>query len=234
MDWEYNLFKQIKWGTRIEHRAGKEQVACKIAQQVKDGQVIGVGSGSTVYVALFALATRVKQEGLRIKVIPASQESTMTCIQLGLPLTSLWQERPDCTIDGADEVSPEYDLIKGRGGAMFKEKLLIRSSEMTYIIIDRSKLVSSLGSRFPVPVEVFPPALSYVGTQLKRLGATEIQLRMAKGKDGAVITENGNFILDARFESIGKELEQQIKAITGVWESGLFMGYPLKILVADT
>ena len=131
----------------------------KLPGLAKDGDVIGAGSGSTVYLTLFALAQRVKQESLHIEIIPASAEISMACIQLGLPQTTLWNKRPDWTFDGADEVDPHNNLIKGRGGAMFKEKLLIKSSGKTYIIIDESKLVSKLGSKYPIPVEVFPHAL---------------------------------------------------------------------------
>lgn len=90
--------------------------------------MIGAGSGSTVYLTLFELARRIREEHLHIEVIPASQEISMTCIQLGIPQTTLWNKRPDWTFDGADEVDPQRNLIKGRGGAMFKEKLLIRST----------------------------------------------------------------------------------------------------------
>lgn len=106
----------------------------------------------------------------------------MACIQLGLPQTTLWNKRPDWTFDGADEVDPQNNLIKGRGGAMFKEKLLIKSSGKTYIIIDESKLVSKLGSKYPIPVEVFPHALSHVENEIRLLGASKISLRLAEGK----------------------------------------------------
>lgn len=102
-----------------------------------------------------------------------------------------WNKRPDWTFDGADEVDPQRNLIKGRGGAMFKEKLLIRSSRKTFIIIDPSKRVNQLGNKFPIPVEVFPDSLTYVEHELQRLGASEIVLRPAHGKDGPVFTEMG-------------------------------------------
>ena len=115
---------------------------------------------------------------------------------------------------------------------MFKEKLLIKNSSKVYIIVDESKLVDRLGAKFPVPVEVFPGALTPVEEALKRLGATEIVLRSAKGKDGPVLTENGNLILDVRFRSIGPSLEKEIKLITGVIDSGLFIGYDVEVVVA--
>ena len=199
----------------------------------RSGDVIGAGSGSTVYLTLFELSRRIREEHLHIEVIPASQEISMTCIQLGIPQTTLWNKRPNWTFDGADEVDPQQNLIKGRGGAMFKEKLLIRSSRKTFIIIDPSKRVNQLGSKFPIPVEVFPDSLTYVEHELQRLGASEIVLRPARGKDGPIFTENGNFILDTRFNYIDSSLEEQLKAITGVIESGLFIGYDFKVIVAE-
>ena len=115
---------------------------------------------------------------------------------------------------------------------MFKEKLLIRSSGKTFIIVDPSKLVNLLGSKFPIPVEVFPNALPYVEKELHRLGASKISLRPAHGKDGPILTENGNFILDTRFRYIDASLEEQLKTITGVIESGLFINYDIEVVVA--
>ena len=233
MDWENHLIKHLQCSDSIINREAKEHVAREIAATAKDGDVIGAGSGSTVYLTLFELSRRIREEYLHIEVIPASQEISMTCIQLGIPQTTLWNKRPNWTFDGADEVDPQQNLIKGRGGAMFKEKLLIRSSRKTFIIIDPSKRVNQLGSKFPIPVEVFPDSLTYVEHELQRLGASEIVLRPARGKDGPIFTENGNFILDTRFNYIDSSLEEQLKAITGVIESGLFIGYDIKVIVAE-
>ena len=141
-------------------------------------------------------------------------------------------EEVTLTFDGADEVDPDRNLIKGRGGALFKEKLLISSSNRTFILVDESKQVSFLGSRFPVPVEVFPMALPYVEREIRAMGASRTQLRPAKGKDGPVITESGNLILDAWFSNIHSSLEKEIKSVTGVIENGLFMGYDVEVMVA--
>lgn len=230
MEWGKNIVNSLKWSDTIINKEGKEKAAKEIAAKMKDGQIIGVGSGSTVYLALIAIAERIRKDNLHIQVIPSSLEISMTCIQLGIPQTTLLDKKPDWTFDGADEVDPERNLIKGRGGAMFKEKLLIRNSTETYIIVDESKFVIQLGSKFPVPVEVFPTSLLYAEKELRALGARDISLRMAKGKDGPVITENGNFILDAWFDSIESSLERDIKSITGVIESGLFIGYDVEII----
>lgn len=232
MKWDNQLIDHLQWSSTIINREGKEIVARKIAAMAKDGDVIGAGSGSTVYLTLFALAERILRESLSIEVIPASKEISMTCIQLGIPQTTLWAKRPDWTFDGADEVDPDRSLIKGRGGAMFKEKLLMKSSGKSFIIVDNSKLVKQLGNRFPIPVEVFPEALNLVESEMRRLGASEIVLRLASGKDGPVLTENGNFIFDTHFNYIDPSLEQNLKAITGVIESGLFIGYDVEVVIA--
>jgi ribose 5-phosphate isomerase A len=227
-----SLISTLQWSSQIINPAGKQKVAQQIASMVKDGDVLGVGSGSTVYMALLAISERIKAEGLNILAIPTSLEITMFCSKLGIPLTTLFEHTPDWLFDGADEVDPNNWLIKGRGGAMFKEKLLISSSPVSYIIVDDSKMVSKLSTNFPVPVEVFPQALLHVEAELKKLGANSIALRPAKGKDGPVVTENNNLILDCRFDEVTGSLERDIKAITGVIESGLFIGYNLQILAA--
>lgn len=230
MDWGDNIISRLEWSAEITNREGKERVGMDIANKMKDRDIIGVGSGSTVYIALLAMAKRIRHENLHIQVIPSSMEISMTCIQLGIPQTTLLDKKPDWTFDGADEVDPNNNLIKGRGGAMFKEKLLICNSKETYIIIDESKFVDKLGSKFPVPIEVFPISLPYVEQEVKALGATDVILRLAKGKDGPILTENGNFIIDAWFSLIDNGLENRIKSITGVIESGLFIGYDVKII----
>ncbi|MFD0795753.1 ribose 5-phosphate isomerase A [Mucilaginibacter litoreus] len=228
-----NLIGNLQWSSAIINPEGKQKVARQIAGKVKDGDILGVGSGSTVYLALVAIAERIKTESLNIKAIPTSLEISLFCSKLGIPLTTLFEHTPDWLFDGADEVDPNNWLIKGRGGAMFKEKLLISSSPVNYIIVDDSKMVSRLGTNFPVPVEVFPQALLTVEKQLRKLGATDISLRPAKGKDGPIITENGNMILDCKFGRIEGSLERDIKSITGVIESGLFIDYPVDILMAS-
>jgi ribose 5-phosphate isomerase A len=232
MNWQSDIIKNLAWSDTIINREGKQKVADKIAEKVKDGDILGVGSGSTVYVALLAIAKKIKEERLNIKAIPTSVEISLFCSKLGIPLTTLYENRPDWLFDGADEVDPKHNLIKGRGGALFKEKLLISSSPVNYIIVDDSKLVKKLGTNFPVPIEVFPEALLHVEEELQKLGTTSLLLRPAKGKDGPVITENGNLLFDAHFAEITDDLEIKIKSITGVIESGLFINYNVEILVA--
>jgi ribose 5-phosphate isomerase A len=233
MNWNSNIVSTLSWSGTIINLEGKQKVADEIAAKVKDGDILGVGSGSTVYVALQAIAKRIKEEKLNIKAIPTSIEISLFCAKLGIPLTTLYENKPDWLFDGADEVDPKHNLIKGRGGALFKEKLLISSSPKNYIIVDDTKLVDKLGTNFPVPIEVFPEALLHVEEKLLELGADELVLRPAKGKDGPIITENGNLLIDARFYNINDDLEVNIKSITGVIDSGLFINYNVEILVAS-
>ena len=230
MDWEKTIIDSLEWGKEISNREEKQKVADKIASMVKDGDIIGVGSVSSAYLAFLKIADRIRTVQLHIHAIPTSQEIKMACAKLGIPLTSLLEHKPNWTFDGADEIDPNHNMIKGRGGAMFKEKLLISSSPQTFIIADPSKMVSKLGSRFPVPVEIFPDALIHADQALRSLSPVDIKLRMAQGKDGPIITENGNLILDVWFNNIPDNLENAIKSITGVIESGLFMHYEVKII----
>lgn len=231
MDWEKTIIDSLEWGKDISNREEKQKVADKIASMVKDGDIIGVGSGSTAYLTVYKIAERIRTSNLHIRAIPTSLEIKMACAKLGIPLTSLLEHKPTWTFDGADEIDSNHNMIKGRGGAMFKEKLLISSSPKTFIIADSSKMVSKLGSRFPVPIEVFPDALTHVDQTLRSLSPIDIKLRMADGKDGPIITENGNLILDTWFDNIPDNLENAIKSITGVIESGLFMHYNVEILM---
>lgn len=230
MNGKKTFIDSFEWGKEISNREEKEKVAVRIASMVKDGEIIGVGSGSTVYLTLQKIAERMRNEKMHIRAIPTSQEIKMTCAQVGIPLTSLLEHKPDWTFDGADEIDINHNMIKGRGGAMFKEKLLISSSPRTYIIADSSKMVSKLGSRFPVPVEIFPEALTHVAQALESFTPREMKLRMAQGKDGPIITENGNLILDVWLDNIPDNLENAIKSITGVIESGLFMHYEVELI----
>ena len=154
----------------------------------------------------------------------------MLCSYLAIPTTTLNEKKPDWSFDGADEVDNDKWLIKGRGGAMFKEKLNMVNSPITYILIDESKKVEKLGSKCKIPIECFPEALNYIKTELVNIGGSEIELRKAIGKDGPCITENGNLILDVKFENISQDLEKKIKSIPGVIESGLFINYNVEVI----
>lgn len=229
MNWKENEKQQALWNGEISNLKEKERIAEKLAKRVKNGDVIGVGSGSTSFVATKAIAKRIKEENLSITAIPTSYEVKVLCENLGIPTTTLMVQKPDWSYDGADEVSKENWLVKGRGGAMYKEKLNIASSSVTYILVDDSKMVEHICDKFPIPVEVTPEAINFVRQALLQIGAETVVLRLAKGKDGPVITESGNVILDAVFHNVDETYEAKLKSIVGVVETGLFIGYPIVI-----
>lgn len=211
----------------------KEQVAQEIAQRVKSGDVIGVGTGTTVDAALAAIGRRVQQERLQLTVVPTSLQSAWRCQELGL--TVMYQGYNGHLawgFDGADQVTKARWAIKGKGGAMLQEKILAKRCKKFIIIVDDSKVVTQLGAGCPVPVEVIPEARSIVEEGIRALGAAELTLRTGSGKHGPVITEAGNIIIDAVFPAITEGLEREIKSLVGVVESGLFIGYAHELLVA--
>ena len=225
MNWNPDYMQKMQWNGEIKNREDKERVAREIASKVKDGEVIGFGSGSTSLLAAYAIAERVREEGLKITAIPTSQEMEITCANLGVQTATLLEARPDWCFDGADEVDPHGWLIKGRGGAMFREKLVMAASPVRYILIDDSKKVETLGEKFAIPVECQYESVQYVRERLFALGAQSVEMRLAKAKDGPVITEHGHFILDARFTNVQENLEQDLIRIVGVVETGLFIGF---------
>lgn len=155
----------------ISNKREKILLAEKILPNVKDGDVIGVGSGTTSLIALQLINEKIQNENISIKVIPTSLEISFMCSSFGIPITNLTSNHPDWVFDGADEVDESLNLIKGRGGAMFKEKLLFCSTDKIFVLVDESKLVKKLCSNFPIPVELFSDSVIYVEEQLKKLGA---------------------------------------------------------------
>lgn len=230
MKWKNPAANNPFWSNNIKNKENKQQVAKQIASRVREGDTIGVGSGSTSSIAIEEISKRMMEENLQVTAIPTSREAELACSALSIPVTTLGSSRPDWAFDGADEVDPEHNLIKGRGGAMFMEKLMIASAKEVYILVDESKFVKKLGSHFPVPVEVDPRAINLVETKLDAYKAIDVHLRPATGKDGPVYTEAGNVILDVFFEEISPTLERDLAALPGVMETGLFMGYPVEIV----
>lgn len=206
----------------ISNKEEKEKLAEKILDYVKDGQTIGFGSGSTSYITIMKISEKLKKDNIKIKAVPTSNEIQDLCKENGIETISLAAAKLDWAFDGADEVDPCGNMLKGRGRAMFKEKLNILSSPKTYILVDHTKLVQNIGEKMPVPVEVFPDAISYVADALEKIGASETTFRG--------MTDNENAILDAKFDVITPDLEKRIKSITGVIESGLFLGYNVEVI----
>ena len=229
MKWNKNILLKIDFED-IKNEEEKKDVANEIANKIKDGDIIGFGSGSTAYLTIKAIAEKMQKENIKITAIPTSYEVELLCNFLNIPTTTLQNAKPDWSFDGADEVNQDNWMIKGRGGAMFREKLNIANTTITYILVDKTKLVKKLGENFAIPVECYPGSLNYVKEELLILGAKSVEIRRAEKKDGPIITESGNIILDARFDEISEHLEKDIKSITGVIESGLFIGYPVEVI----
>jgi len=203
------------------------------ATLVRSGQVVGLGTGSTAVHAVRALGRRRKEEGLEIYGVPTSVETEREARALGIPITSL-DEHPkvDITIDGADEVDPHLTLIKGRGGALLREKIVAQATRRVVIICDTSKVVSKLGVKTPLPVEVLRFGWMATRTHLERLKA-KARLRE---KDGSpFVSDNGNYIIDCQFRGIGDpdQLEEDVNTIAGVVENGLFVNIADLVVVGQ-
>ena len=203
----------------------KELAARKAVEYIGDGMVVGLGTGSTAEFAIRALGERVKAEGLEIQCVPTSEASAALGEQVGLDIQS-FEDNPviDLTIDGADEVDPDLNLIKGLGGALLREKIVAAASTREIIIIDPGKLVDRLGTRAPLPVEVIPFAW---GLAQMRLMDVSQRAELRRANDGELyVTDNGNLILDCHFPDgidDAATLDRRIDEIPGVVENGLFV-----------
>lgn len=205
----------------------KKELAKKIAEKAKSGQIIGLGTGSAAEAVIRAIGERVQNEGLKIQGVSTSQVSTQIASEVGIPVLSLSKGiKLDWGFDGADEVDPKCLLIKGKGGALLIEKIIARSLPEYIIAVTEDKLVSKIGEKCALPVEVVPEAISYVEAQLQDLGATKLELRSGTNFYGPLFTEKGNRIIDTSFPNLNIELAEKIKSITGVVEHGLFYGFP--------
>ena len=212
----------------------KALVARGLAARVKDGEIIGLGSGSTAELAIEQIGQRIAQEKIRVSGVPTSYKTALIAERAGIQVLS------SCTpvsiawaFDGADEVDPSFMMIKGNGAAMLNEKIMARrAGENMLIIVSEDKLVEKLGKKFAVPVEVIAEAVPLVREGLKKLGARSAELRESNTKYGPQTTEHNNLILDAWFDDIRPELEREIKLLLGVVESGLFVGATKEVLIA--
>jgi ribose 5-phosphate isomerase A len=218
-----------KWKLRPEkvtwREDAKKQVALEAVKHVEDGFVVGLGSGSTAAYVIEEIGRLIRQDGLQVLGVPSSSQAMMVAVQSGVPLTTL-DEHPvlDLDIDGADEVDRKLDMIKGGGGALTREKIVASAAKQVVIVADETKLVETLGA-FKVPVEVLPFALATATAEIKKMGGKPL-LRQSKGKVGAVVTDNGNYIVDVDSGAIddAEELNRRLKLIPGVIETGLFIG----------
>jgi ribose 5-phosphate isomerase A len=199
---------------------------------IADNAIVGLGSGRAATAFIKRLGDKVKS-GLTIRAVPTSQKSADLATQLGIPLVSLDEiEAIDITVDGADEVDPQLNLIKGLGGALVREKIVAASAKRLVILVGQEKLVKRLGDHGILPVEVVPFGLPLCRRKLAELNSTPV-LRVKDGK--RFITDNGNVILDCKIGPIADpvDLERRVLAIPGVVGAGIFLGMADTVLVGD-
>jgi ribose 5-phosphate isomerase A len=214
----------------------KQEVGKAAAARVKSNSVVGLGTGSTTAYAIEYIGERLKNgEISNIVGVPTSFQAEVLAKKYGIPLTTLDAiDRIDVAIDGADEVDPQKNLIKGGGAAHTREKVVDALAKEFIVVVDSGKLVDKLGSTFLLPVEVIPMAVTPVMRRLAELGGKP-ELRMGIKKAGPVVTDQGNLVIDVKFDSINNpaQLESTINNIPGVLENGLFVGVADIILVGE-
>ena len=206
-----------------DYEAEKQLAALKSVEYIEDGMAVGLGSGSTARLFVQALGERVRQ-GLRIRTIPTSKKTKALAVREGIRLTDFSEiRRLDVTVDGADEVDPNLNLIKGGGGALLREKIVAMATDRFVVVADSRKPVNTLGA-FPLPVEVIPFGWQNVAESIKELDSI-VELRI-KENGRPFRTSQRNFVLDCRFETIEDpvELGSRLRRIIGVVEHGLFVG----------
>lgn len=207
----------------------KKETAEKAVEFVKDGMVLGLGSGSTMYWTLKKLGELIA-DGLQVKGVPTSKRTAKWANEFNIPLTDFSKvEMLDLAIDGADEIDGALNLVKGGGGSLVREKIVDTNADKLIIVADESKMVSELGA-FPLPVEVVPFGWQMTAKAIEKLGCAPA-LRKKGGR--TFISDNGNYILDCSFTTILQptELEKQIKQIVGVVETGLFIGITDQVII---
>lgn len=213
----------------------KQLVAIEAAKLVNNGMLVGLGTGSTANFFIEELARRRHEEGLQVTTVASSTVSTIKAQSLGLPIVALEHiSQLDLYVDGADEVTPDMTLLKGRGSDLVREKLLAKASSEFIVLIDPSKKVSRIGEKFPIPIEVAPFAWQLVKHSLEQLGAVG-NLRANASKDGLAMTSHGSLVLDMTFDTAisSNELNGLLNSTPGVVEHGIFHGLATSILLAD-
>ena len=211
----------------------KELVARHAAAKVKDGMLVGLGTGSTANYFIEELARRRQEEGLHVTTAASSVVSTIKAQQLGLRLISIEHlSRLDLYVDGADEVTPDLVLLKGRGSDLVREKLLARAADEFIVLVDQSKLTQRIGERYPIPIEVIPFAWQLAKRTLELQGATG---ELRPNKDGLAVTSHGSLVLDMTFDAgiDSKTLNALLNATPGVVEHGIFQDLATTVLIAS-
>jgi len=212
----------------------KQLVALQAAQYVKDDMLVGLGTGSTANYFIEELARRQNEDGLKITTVASSTISAMKAQSLHLPSVALEHIRCiDLYVDGADEITADMTLLKGRGSDLVKEKLLAKAASQFMVVADASKLVERIGQNFLIPIEVMPFAWQLAKKSLEDLGA-EGELRPNAAKDGLWVTSHGSYVLDMKFDAAvdAKTLNELINNTPGVVEHGIFYGLSRALLIA--
>ena len=210
----------------------KQLVALHAAKLVKDGMLVGLGTGSTANFFIEELARRQREEGLRVTTVASSVVSTLKAQQLGLHVVAMEHiGRIDLYVDGADEITSDLTLLKGRGFDLVREKLLARAADQFIVVADRSKLVSRIGEKFPIPIEVIPYAWQLAKWTLEGLGGKG---DLRKNGDGLTMTSHGSLVLDMQFDPDldAAMLAAALSATPGVVEHGIFSGLASSVLIA--
>ena len=213
----------------------KELVAFEAAKLVKNGMLIGLGTGSTANYFIEHLAKRQLDEGLNINTVASSTISAIKAESCGLKVVSIAQlSHIDLYVDGADEITPNLNLLKGRGQDLVMEKLLATAAKQFVVVADKSKLVNRIGEKFVIPIEVMPNAWKIVKYQLEQHGATG-DIRLNAGQDNVALSAQGNYILDMKFPPSADDqaLNGLLNATPGIVEHGVFYGVASQVLVAD-
>lgn len=212
----------------------KKAAALAAVEMIPANTVVGLGSGTTLAYAIRELGLRVRDGRLKIVGVPTSYQARLLAVENGIPIReSMDVDSIDITIDGADEIDPPGNLIKGGGAAHCTEKVVAAASRRLIIIVDESKIVTQLGTKFAVPVDVFPAGLALAMRRLRDLGG-QPAVRTGPGKIGPTISDLGNIVVDVRFPGIADpaDLDCRINAIPGVVGHGLFVGMCSQAIVA--
>ncbi len=212
----------------------KELVAKHAVDLIKDGMIVGLGTGSTADCFIDALAKRRNEEGLQFTTVSSSIVSQLKAQELGLPLIAIEHlSQLDFNVDGADEVTPDNTLLKGQGADLVREKLLAKASDKFIVLVDQSKRVDRIGTRFPIPIEVMPFAWQLVKKGLEELGARGEIRQNSKG-NGLAVSSYGSLILDMTFDSTleSAELNSVLSDMPGIVEHGVFYKMASVVLYA--
>jgi ribose 5-phosphate isomerase A len=213
----------------------KQLVAIHAAKYVQDHMLVGLGTGSTANFFIEELARRQKEENLKVTTIASSNVSMIKAQSLGLNVISIQQvDAIDLYVDGADEITPDMTLLKGRGYDLVMEKLLAKASKQFLVVADKSKLVERIGTNFSIPIEVMPFAWKAVKKSIQNAGGSG-ELRQNVAKDGLSISSYGSLVLDMSFDKsiVEEELNQLLNGIPGVVEHGIFLGLTSAVFIAD-